>query len=496
MSAAVHPATIDLLENELARARTALQEVQPNPLQVLALDDVTTGALVAHKQNLISYNHDFFAGASRLTAKELGLVSVQEVLPSPVEEESPPLPKAPTNIFDLLGNNVVLHHLVPLLPISSLLSLAAATKTTRSIVMETPYVFRNLDLSTCRVAQIPEKLPIDAGGERWRSERMDESVTEDEFYAGPLQGIFSRLERQNLLASVRTLVLDGLSVPADLVADIILTDRFNVNILSIRECSHLNERKLMQTLEYAVRPTRPEGTPKVKGIYYFTPRGSTGNQPRHRRASSRREWWQSCLGGQKPAKQEPAESEDGHLNEWYKPSGKILTKNIDASWARTLQKCEGVISFDTVLCRGPRHNTDLYCSSNKTEPRPEAALLPPAVATVALGPRGCDGCRTSPEGPAIWGESPEHHFPLLNPLPLHASNILDAKRPVQRNETAVMIARCADCVQSRWCHQCHKWFCFQCLPSPEQALTRLSPHQTAVRRPGAREPSPVKVCYA
>jgi hypothetical protein len=58
-----------------------------------------------------------------------------------------------------------------------------------------------------------------------------------------------------------------------------------------------------------------------------------------------------------------------------------------------------------------------------------------------------------------------------------------------------MIARCIDCLQSRWCHQCHKWFCFNCLSSPEMAVTRLSPHQTVVRRPGGqpRDLSPEKL---
>ncbi|EED18372.1 ubiquitin fusion degradation protein (Ufd1), putative [Talaromyces stipitatus ATCC 10500] len=480
MSAAVHTPTIDLLEIELARARSALHEVQPSPLQILSLDDVTTGALAAHKNHLISYDHDFFAGsAARLTAKELGLISVQEIVPTPEEEICPPLPVIPTNIFDLLANSVVLHHLIPLLPVSALMSLASTNKAVRSVVMETPYVFRHLDLSTCRVAQIPERKAIDAGGEQWRNERMDESVTEDEFYAGPLRGIFSRLERQSLLGSVRTLILDGLSVPADLVADIILTDRFNVNILSIRECSHLNE----------LRPTRPAKTPKVKGIYYFTPKES--NEKSHqRRGSSRREWWQTRVSGQSTSRSatDPESQQGESLNEWYKPFGKVLKRNIEAGWAQTLKKCEGIISFDAVLCRGPRHNADLYASTNKTLPCPGDPLLPAAIATVSLGPRGCDGCRTSPEGPAIWAESPDSHFPLLNPLPLYASNITDAKRPVPRNETAVMFARCADCLQSRWCHQCHKWFCFNCLPRPEEAVTRLSPHQTVIRRPGAGEP--------
>jgi hypothetical protein len=112
----------------------------------------------------------------------------------------------------------------------------------------------------------------------------------------------------------------------------------------------------------------------------------------------------------------------------------------------------------------------------------EVPLLGPAVATVALGPRGCDGCHSSPEGPAIWGQAPDVQFPMLSPPPLHSSNVAAAKRPALiPGEHPVLIARCADCLTNRWCHRCNKWFCGNCLPHPQRIRVTLSPHQTALR---------------
>lgn len=500
---AVLQSTIDLLESELVKARAALQEIQPNAAPVMMLaEDVTAGAMAAYRKNLIGRASDFFYGTRRLTARDIGLAPVVREGPGDgkdedaLEEQQPVVaelpPKRPT-LLDVLSNSVILDHMAPYLSISSLLSLAATSRSMRSVIMDTPYVFRHLDLTRCRGAQMPKIAPtIDSGGQVWRSERMDESLTEDEFYSGPLRGILSNLERRSILQSVRTLILDGLSVPADLVADIILTDRFNVSILSIRECLHLNERKLMQVIQHAVRPTRPSGMPRVKGIYYFTPINQ--RRPTSRRRS--RDWWSSRLCDSKTACQasschtsnhEPAAREPDPChsqNAWYRPSGKLLKGPIEEGWAQTLQKCEGIIAFDAVLCRGPRHNVDFYSSANENGPRPEGGLLRPAIATIALGPRGCDGCRSSPEGPAVWGQSPDEYFPLLSPPPLHSSKVSEAKNPHPSGDGhPVLIARCEECLTDRWCHRCNKWFCFNCLPRPERIRVSLAPHQTAVRRP-------------
>ncbi|KAL2005915.1 hypothetical protein VTN00DRAFT_10408 [Thermoascus crustaceus] len=459
---AVLQSTIDLLESELVKARAALEEIQPDSTPMMMLgDDVTAGAMAAYRKNLIGRAPDFFYGTRRLTPKDIGLEPVVREVASDesdedVEEQQPVVtvlpPQRPT-LLDMLSNSLILDHMAPYLSVSSLFALARTSRSMRSVIMNTPYIFRHLDLSRCRGAQLPRMGAVDNGGQVWRNEQMDESLTEDEFYSGPLRGIFCNLERRSILQSVRTLVLDGLSVPADLVADIILTDRFNVNILSIRECLHLNERKLMQVLQHAVRPTRSSGMPRVKGIYYFTPVTERSGTSRRKY----RDWWSSKLGNSKTACQasscntanhKPAAREPDHchsLNAWYRPSGKLLKNTIEEGWAQTLQKCEGIIAFDAVLCRGPRHNVDLYSSANANGPRPEGGLLPPAVATIALGPGGCDGCRSSPEGPAVWGQSPDGHFPLLSPPPLHSSKVSEAKNPYPSGDGhPVLIARCEE----------------------------------------------------
>ena len=507
---AVLQSTIELLETELVKARAALQEIQPNAAATaIQRDELATGVMAAYRQQLIGRAPDFY-GSRRLSPKEIGLEPVVQEVASDsddnddcVEQQQQctitvmPLPRK-ASLVHALSNNLILDHMAPYLSVSSLFALASTSRFLRSMILETPYVFRHLDLTRCHGAQTPG---VVLPGTMNETLNDNESLTEDEFYAAPLKGIFDNLAQRSILQDVRTLVLDGLPVPADLVADIVLTDRFNVNILSIRDCRHLNERKLMQILQYAVRPTRPQGTPRVKGIYHFTPMDHPNRAPVR---PQYRDWWNSR--SQTPSSTPPSTVEEPvsettqpqQQNDWYLPSGQILKQSIDEEWAKTIKKCEGIIAFDAVLCRGPRHNIDLFSSANQNGPSPEGRLLGPALATVALGPQGCDGCHTSPEGPAIWGQSNLEHFPLLAPIPHHSSSLTAAKRPVPcSGEQPILIARCAECLTNRWCHRCNKWFCSSCLPEPVRITTNLSPHQTAVhQRPRNNENGaiPEQVC--
>ncbi|KAF2473512.1 uncharacterized protein BDR25DRAFT_302381 [Lindgomyces ingoldianus] len=382
----------------------------------------------------------------------------------------------PITLADLLSNTLVLRQTAPYLPVSAIYALAATSKAFHYIVHQSPEVFRYLDLSTVKSAVVPYE-PLDSGGIRWRAERMDESLTEDEFYSGPLRGIFSKLERRCLLRNVHTMVLDGLSVPADLVREIIAEDKFNVRILSIRDARNLNERKLRQVLRFAVRPTRPEGTPRIKGIYLFGPREPAPIQdaPGKKKPPPMRSPPKGIIysqGAQISAEwnQRSADALNAALarteDKWYRCSGRMLAKRPSMEWAETLKACEGIIFFDAVLCRGPRHDpTKAFISEGPTTGLPNpASYLNPAIATVALGPSGCETCHSSPEGPAMYGQSPSSEFPLLSPLPLHSASIRAAQSPhtTDGSRPPPLFARCEECLKGRWCERCHKWWDEEC----------------------------------
>ncbi|KAJ4382183.1 hypothetical protein N0V86_002514 [Didymella sp. IMI 355093] len=379
----------------------------------------------------------------------------------------------PTTLVDLLSNSLILRQTAPYLPLSSLCALSSTSKALYDVIRQSPHAFRYLDLSPVKSAIVPFDGPLDGGGISWRAERMDEALSEDDFYSGPLRGIVYRLEKQRILRNVHTLVLDGLSVTAEFVKELITEERYNVRLLSIREVKHLNERKLQQYLRYAVRPSRPEGTPRVKGIYIFGPR-ERQYEPETIRAPSTSvpRGILSSQGAQIGAEWNQKSSEALNTvlarteDRWYQSSGKMITKRPSPEWAEVVQACEGLVSFDAVLCRGPRHDPSkahVREGANSSIAHP-ASFLRPTIATVALGPSGCETCHSASEGPAIFGESPASQFPLLSPIPLHGSTLRAAKIPhtIDGSAPPSLYMRCEDCLKGRWCERCHKWWDEDC----------------------------------
>ncbi|KAF2828536.1 hypothetical protein CC86DRAFT_368747 [Ophiobolus disseminans] len=377
-------------------------------------------------------------------------------------------------LVDFLSNTLILRQTAPYLPVTSLVALAKTSRAFRHIVRQSPDAFRYLDLSPIKSAICPIDEPLDSGGNNWRRERMDESLTEDDFYSGPLRSIFSKLERQHLLRNVHTLVLDGLSVTAELVKEFMTEERYNVRILSIREVKHLNERKLQQYLRYVSRPSRPAGTPRVKSIYLFGPREPPAPtmSVTKRSASPDSRGVMSSQGAQIGAEwnQKSTDALNAALArteaKWYQPSGRMMVKRPSADWAEILQSCEGIIAFDAVLCRGPRHDpSKAYITEGPANGLPlPGSFLRPAIATVALGPSGCENCHSSPEEPAIFGHSAPSHFPLLSPVPLHWSSTRAAQTPrmLDGSRPPPLFVRCEDCLKGRWCERCHKWWDEEC----------------------------------
>lgn len=408
----------------------------------------------------------------------------------------------PNPLLDLLSNSLVLLNVAPHLSVSSVLALSATNSRFHTLLFSSTESFRHLDLSSCKAANAAADIsPIDVGGNAWRSERMDEALTEDEFYSGPLLGIFNRLaspRNNNILATVTTLILDGLTVPADLVREIISEDRFHVRLLSIRDAKHLNERKLRQMLRYAVRPGRPEGTPRLKGLYFFghaTPKrqqylapapiigawpsrtsrsGGGGGGVMHSPGAQ--------LGAEWNAKSAAELERDAQGEKWYAGAGRVLNKSQRqpsewAEWAELLVACEGIIAFDAVLCRGPRHDVSTAVPAGGPVSPPGATVmqgyLPPAVATVAL--KGCESCGGCPEMPARFGECTPSQLPILAPVPLHVSTVRAAQIPAHLAtpdpesgavEMPRFIARCEECLRARWCERCNIWWDEGCYTAP------------------------------
>lgn len=83
------------------------------------------------------------------------------------------------NLLDLLQNSLILAHIVPHLPPSSLTQLCATNRAFRTVIKTSPGVFRHLDLTQLKAAQVNLD-SIDNGGEVWRNVQLDEYLTEEE----------------------------------------------------------------------------------------------------------------------------------------------------------------------------------------------------------------------------------------------------------------------------------------------------------------------------
>lgn len=288
------------------------------------------------------------------------------------------------------------------------------------------------------------------------------------------------MRRRDLLRDVTTLVLDGLSVTAELVHDIISDPAFPVRILSLREVKNLNEPKLRAVLQMAVRPSRPEGTPHLRGLYVFGSKDPPSLPDNPKVTSLQSSWNQRSHQALAEALNETTQD-----CSWYEKKGRNTPRQISNEWASTILACAGIISFDAVLCRGPWHlNSPAYGTmdlSANISSHTQASGGPSHWAVTTLAIDGCAGCGSAPEGWTVWGEhggvdadDDTCRFPLLAPPPVHSSNVKVAKRPSgvgarsqygaenTAKQPKRFIARCIDCLRDRYCWNCSKWWCESC----------------------------------
>jgi len=168
----------------------------------------------------------------------------------------------PVSLLDVLRNTLVLGHIGPYIGLPNLVRLAATSKPLQDLIYGNPAVFRHTDLT-----ELPSRIFNPSHTEVGAMELE----TTDQFYARPVRRVFRSLQQHNVLHDVRTLVLDGLAIPLTILTDILCNDAHNVRMLSLRGVKALGDEKLIQVLRYIIRPGRPDGVPKLKGLYYFTP---------------------------------------------------------------------------------------------------------------------------------------------------------------------------------------------------------------------------------
>ncbi|KAH6692190.1 hypothetical protein F5X68DRAFT_56831 [Plectosphaerella plurivora] len=350
-------------------------------------------------------------------------------------------------LLSLLSNRLILDYTAPYLSASARLNLASTNRDFRALVLNTIGVFRHLDLSCIGAAQLDTE-------EAEQRERDDDSLTEDEFYSRPLRGIFSSLKRHHLLGDVQTLILDGLSVTAELCHELILDPAYNIRVLSLRGTKNLNEGKLCRSLQYACRPTRPENTPRLKALYYF---GEPERVAEPRPSSAKNARRQQLVKS----------SED----DWYYAKGRMTAGSLSEEWAATLVDCFGIIAFDTVACKGPRHlNSPAYGkieASHLVTPMGAPHDTQWAVACYSLPP--CAGCGVAPEGLTTHAGTPLSQLPALSPPPVLSSSLRSCTTPspsLTGGRSPSFVARCYDCIRDRYCDGCHKWWCEDCYTPP------------------------------
>ncbi|KAI0477170.1 hypothetical protein GGR56DRAFT_665300 [Xylariaceae sp. FL0804] len=370
-----------------------------------------------------------------------------------------------TSLLDLLSNTLVLRQTVPYLPISALLKLAATSRSFRDLLDHTPGVFRHINLTRVKAAQLDHVGAVDHGGQILHHEQLDEDLTEDEFYSGPLRGIFHSLRTRGILHNVHTLVLDGLAVTAEFCHDILVDPELHVRILSIREVQRLNEYKLMQALRYTCRPTRSEGMPRLKGLYVF---GKKDAVPPPAVATSMRHGVNISTDWNHKSQHALTQSIRCEGDDWYHRRGWMYSEPILDAWAETLHDCRGVLLFDAVLCQGPRHRDSPAFGCVPLPP--DVSASESRVATYSLG--GCVSCGSAPEGFTTYHASPSEHLPLLSPVPLHSSSVASATRPGpaegEDGDRPSFVPRCSDCLYDRYCFSCGQWWCESCYQLPSK----------------------------
>lgn len=365
-----------------------------------------------------------------------------------------------TSLYDLLSVSLILFEICPQLSLTSILALTSTSKALNNLFSRTPEVYRRLDLSRIRYRY--SRQPCEKVAEfacRPLSERCVHEFATVKF-------LLHELDMQNKLQQVRTLILDGLFVPAYAMKLILYDESYNVRLLSVR--GSIIEIDIWWELGKLLRSVAAgKGVmPRLKGLYMYGPIQQKyigqGNVDSHNT-------FQYSIGVMSsPGAQLGATNSDllehnadAAVNlHWYDGKGQMALPGLSLpeleKWQELVHTCAGMIAFDIVSCRHCHISTNGKASS-------------PRLATVSL--KGCKSCGSCPEGPAMAGKSPTSHLPLLAPVPLNSSSVRAAQMPpIEGSDIPPLFARCTTCLEDRWCKRCNAWWCESCYTPPRGAL--------------------------
>ncbi len=369
-------------------------------------------------------------------------------------------------LWHVLSNHLILLEVCPVLPVSALLALAGTSRSFARLIYNTPGVFRYLKLSTTH-GRPPRSEVKTLYGTDYRGWTAG-GLTPRDHYAQDLLNVFDFLRQKAVLQDVTTLMLDGLNLPSAIFSEVLCTEAFNIRLLSIRLVRLLSEDAVQRVLRYLIRSSRPEGSPKLQGIYYFNPL-STSNWSSED-VQSPAAGVTTTAGAQLGTRHfhtpiERAQASHGNgIEPWYNGRGRILYPfAVEQTWADLLQACAGTISFDAVLCR--------HCLDKSVRPK---------IATISL--RGCASCHSAPEGAAYSGLSPVEQLPLVSPPPLYASTLRAAQAPLtSESGIPAFFARCEESLCDRWCQACNRWWCESCYQIPNSGISPTLLHSQTIK---------------
>lgn len=340
-----------------------------------------------------------------------------------------------TSLLDLFSSHLISTQLAPYVPTSTLFNLLSTSRRFNEVIRCNPSAFRRLDLSNVRGLPIRSTCELESVGEH---AAMDS-------YCLALTNIDTTLWKRDILPTVQTLILDRQYIHIEDIRNILLDNGCQVRLISLLNVEGFDAVDLKDLFQDIYSGGPGLSPRRLEGVYFFGPPVvSRKFCDQIENAASK-----STSRDRTAGAETQSEEYDGP-NPWYLRSKTAFQPpGIETSCSSVLRATKGILAWDAVLCRAPRH----------TYPHPKYTA--PPIASVALGQNGCHICHSAPEGPA----SAIEQRPLLAPLPFHSSSVKSAQQIPSDGAPVGSLpfyARCVYCLKHRWCAMCNKWWCENC----------------------------------